>query len=145
MGSAVEAVAADHMVGIGLIRKRIDESFGGHGLMESSVENSDHRSIGHDRLARADAHQVRGVVKRRKVVEAFNGFNDLVGKKHGFGELLAAVNNAVTDGEDLIHIGNDAVNGIDQRIENELDSVGVVLHILNEFKALFAGRFIGQL
>ena len=104
VGSAVETVAANHVFGVCLIGKTVDESFLGHCLMERSVENADHWSVGHDCLACADAHEICRVVQGCKIVKALDGFKNFIGEQNGFGKFFAAVNNAVTYCIDLSHV-----------------------------------------
>ena len=47
---------------------------------------------------------------------------DVLGDKHGAGEFLAAVEHSVADSADLIGRGDNAVLGVNERIEHKLDA-----------------------
>ena len=105
----MEAVTTDTVVFVVLIGDGIHICFAGHGLVERSVEHSDHGNITHDILAGFDAGNVGGVMQGRKGDAFLNGGHDAVIDKHGVGKLLAAMNHTVADCVDFLHGGNNAV------------------------------------
>ena len=92
---AVEAVAADAVVLIILIRNSVHEGLAGHGLMESGVENCDHGDIAHDITAGIDADDVCGIVQGGKGGALLESLHDLVCDEDGGSKLLTAVNDTV--------------------------------------------------
>ena len=145
MAGAVEAVAADLVLLIELIRQGIGVGHRGHGLMEGGVKHGDHGGAGHQGLAGADADDVGGVVQGGQVA-LLNGGHDLVGDEDGLGELLAAMDHAVTHRVDLLHGADHAVLGIHQGVQNGLDGLGVGGHgHVGVLDGLLAGGLIGEL
>ena len=67
-------------------------------------------------------------MQRRERVALLDGLHDFVSDDNGPGKLFTAVNDAVTDGVDLLHRTDDAVLFIDQRIEHGLDGLIVRGH-----------------
>jgi len=120
VGGAMEAVAADIIVLVVLGGNGIAVSLGGHGHVESGIEHSHLRRVGHDRLAGADAHQVCGVMQGAQGDALFDGLDDLVIDDAGVGELHAAMQHTVADSIDLVHGLDHAVLRIDQDLQNSL-------------------------
>ena len=146
VGSTVEAIAANLVVLIVLMGDGVGVSHLRHGLMESGVEHGDHGGVGHQLLAGLDTNDVGGVVQRSQIVALLDTGHDLVGDQHGLGELLAAVNHAVTDSVDLGHGADDAVLSVDQSVQNSLDSLGVSGHShISALNDLLALGLIGKL
>ena len=105
----METVAADAVVFVVFVRNCVHEGLAGHSLMEGGVEYADHGNVAHDLTAGIDAGDVCGVVQGSEGSAFLEGCHDLVGDKHGGSELLAAVNDTVTDSVDLLHGGHDTV------------------------------------
>ena len=118
---AVEAVAAHLILGVPTVRNGIDECLGGHGLMESGVENSDHGLAGHNVLACLDTNQVCRVVQRSQGDALLDALHNLTVDDDRVGKLLTAVNHAVTHCVDLVRALDDAVMVVLQDIQHLLD------------------------
>ena len=125
---AVEAVAADAVLLVIIIGDRVHIGLSGHGLVESSVEHGDHRDVAHNGLAGVDAGDVGGVVQRSEGDALFDRLHDLVVDQHGGGKLLAAVDDAVTDGVNLLHRAYNAVFLARQLVDDSGDRLGVRGH-----------------
>ena len=89
--------------------------------MEGGVEHGDHGHAGHELLAGLDADDVGGIVQGREGIALLDGGHDLVGDDDGLGELLAAVDHAVTDRVDLLHGADDAVLLVNEGVQNSRD------------------------
>ena len=96
--------------------------------MEGGVEHGDHGHAGHELLAGLDADDVGGVVQGREGIALLDGGHDLVGDDDGLGELLAAVDHAVTDRVDLLHGADDTVLLVHESVQNSRDGFVVSGH-----------------
>ena len=67
MRGTVRSVAADMIIGIIIIRKRVHVSVVRHGLMECGVEHYHLRGLGKHLGDGVDAEKVRRIVERREV------------------------------------------------------------------------------
>ena len=105
--------------------------------MESGVEYADHRNIGHDLTACANAHHVCRIVQGREIRNGFDNVHDILINDNRLGELLTAMNYAMTDRIDLIHALNNAVLGIKHGVYDYADSFDMVFNVSNDLKALF--------
>ena len=126
---AVEAVAADAVVLVIFIRDGIHIGLAGHGLVERSVKHGDHwHVVAHDGAAGVDAGDVGGIVQRGKRRALLKGGHDGIVDLDRAGKLLAAVDDAVTDGVDLFHGGDHTVLGAGQLVDDRGDGFGVGGH-----------------
>jgi len=126
---AVEAVAADAVVLVVFIRNGVHIGLAGHGLVERGVKHGDHRHVvAHDGAAGVDAGDVGGVVQRGERRALLEGSHDGVVDLDGAGELLAAVDDAVADGVDLLHGGDHTILGAGQLVDDRGDGFGVRGH-----------------
>ena len=98
---AVEAVAADAVVCVELVRHGVAPGVLGQGAVEGGVEHGHLRHVRPLLRDGADAQHVGGVVQRGQRVEPFDGAGDLVVDQHGLAEPLAAVHHAVPHGVQL--------------------------------------------
>ena len=98
---AVEAVAADAVVGVELVRHGVAPGVLGQGAVEGGVEHGHLRHLRPLLGDGADAQHVGGVVQRGQRVEPLDGAGDLVVDQHGLAEPLAAVDHAVPHGVQL--------------------------------------------
>ena len=64
--------------------------------------------VGEDGLRGLDAHDVRGIVEGAEVLHRAEAVEDLGGDEDGLRELVAAVEDAVADGSDYLHVLDDA-------------------------------------
>lgn len=126
---AVEAVAADLILGVPAVGHGIDVGLGGHGLVEGGVEDGHHGGVGHDLLAGLDAGDVGGVVEGGQGDALPDAVHDLAVDDDGVGELLAAVDHTVADGIDLGHVLDDAIVVVGQHLHDQLDGGLVVGHV----------------
>ena len=93
--------------------------------MKAGVKNGDLRYV-HYLFAGLDALEVCGVVERAEFEALSDSDLDVLGDEHGAGEFLAAVEHSVTDSAYLIGRGNNAVLGVNERIEHKLDGCAVI-------------------
>ena len=100
----------------------------GHGLMEGGVEHGDHGDLAHDGAAGVDAGDVGGIVQRGEGGALLDGLHHFVVDEHGGGELLAAVDHAVTDRVDLFHGVDHAVLGAGEFINDGGNGLGMRGH-----------------
>ena len=91
-----------------LVGNSVYKGFGWHRLVESRVEDHDVRHAGEGFPHGVYAHEIRGVVQRRQVRAVLDVLDHRVGDEGGFRVLLAAVNDAVSDGGKLVQIFDDA-------------------------------------
>ena len=129
VGGAVEAVAADLVLGVPAVRHGVDVSLGGHGLVEGGVEHSHHGGVGHDFLAGLDAGDVGGVVEGGQRDALPDALHHVLVDDHGMGELLTAVDHTVAHRVDLGHVLDDAVVVVGQDLHDQLDGGLVVGHV----------------
>ena len=126
---AVEAVAADAVIPVIFIRNGVHIGLSGHGLVERGVEHGDHRHVvAHDGAAGVDAGDVGGVVQRGERRALLERGHDGVVDFDRAGELLAAVDDTVADGVDLLHGGDHTVLGAGQLVDDRGDGLGVGGH-----------------
>ena len=127
VGSAVEAVAADGVFLIILVRNAEHIGFLGHGLMEGGVENGDHGGLFSENfLAGFHGDSLGRVVERTKVAE-FNAdvLDKLVVNSGGRFVFLGTVEHAVTDGFDFADVLDDFVFAGGEKFNKLLESLFV--------------------
>ncbi len=125
---AVEAVAADAVVLIVFIGNCVHVCLAGHGLMEGGIEHRDHGNVAHNVAAGVDADDVCWVVQGSEGGALLESFHDGIVDAHGGSELLAAVNDAVTDGVDLLHGCDNAVLGAGELVDDGCYCLGMGGH-----------------
>ena len=108
VGGTMETIASYFILLIVFIGKAVQICLLRHGLMESSIKNSCHGSIGHQLLAGTDTNQICRVVKRSQVIALLDGLHGLIGQKGRGRELLAAMYDTVSNGTNLIQALNNA-------------------------------------
>ena len=113
VAGAVEAIAADLVIPVIVHGDRVHISLLGHGLMESSIKDSYHGSLGHQSLAGIHADEVGGVVQRSQIGDILDSLNNFISNDSGGSELLAAMDDAVADSADLVERLQNA--GLSQR------------------------------
>ena len=121
VGRAVEAVAAEMILGIVLGGDGIAISLRGHGHVERGIEHGDLRLARHGLFTGFDAHEVGGVVERAEGDALADGLLAGVGDDAALDELVAAVEHAMADRVDLVDGLDDAVFRIDQNVHDRLD------------------------
>ena len=129
VGGAVEAVAADAVLLIVLVRQCIHIGVVGHRLVEAGVEHSYLGYAGHHSLASADTGQVVGIVQRSELAALFDGCNNVFVYDNGAGELLTAVENAMSYCGDLRQGFDHTVLGRYESVQNQLNRLFVVSHL----------------
>lgn len=109
VGGAVEAIAADLVLLIVLIRHSEHVSLLRHGGMESRIEHDNFRDfLAENAHAGTNALYMCAVVQRCKRDEAFDALDDLFVNENGLAEERAALNDTVADSSDFAQILNDA-------------------------------------
>ena len=94
--------------------------------MEGGVEDADlGHVLAHDLDAGVDAGDVGGVVQGGEGGALLERGHDLVGYQHAARELLAAVDDAVADGVNLVHGAHDAVLGAGELVDDGGYGLGV--------------------
>ena len=139
VAGAVEAVAAHAVFLVIFIIDAVDESLRRHGLMEGGVENHDIRELRQHGLDRENALQIGRVVQRREGHDFLDAFDNFRSHQHGLGELLAAVNDAVSGCRELVEALEDPVLGIHQHIQHILDSLCMCREINFAHHCIHAG------
>ena len=141
----MEAIAADLVLGIGVIGQGVDKGFLGHGLAPGGIEHRHHGDAGHDLHAAPDAHQVGGVVEGTQGYARLNGIQHVVVDDHGLGELFAAMEHPMAHRVDFVHAFHHADVLVRQGFQHHADGLGVILHVLFKHMGILARRFVGQL
>ena len=94
--------------------------------MERGVEHSHIGHALHGLFAGLDAHQVGRIVQRAERNALSDGRLARFVDDAGLGERHAAVQHAVTDGVDLVNVGNHADLFVDQHFQHQLHGLGVI-------------------
>ena len=129
VGGAVEAIAADLVLLIVLIRHSEHVSLLRHGGMESRIEHDNFRDFLAENVhAGANALYMCAVVQRCKRDEAFDALDDLFVNENGLAEERAALNDTVADSSDFAQILNDADFAVEKCVLDLLERFGVVRH-----------------
>ena len=110
--------------------------------MESRIEHRNVGGVGHHLLAGLNALNVGRVVQRPEDDVVIDGFHDLGVDDLGLGEGRAAVQHAVTDRVDLLHVGDNALFLIGQRLDDVGHGVGMVLQRLVEHDFALGGGLL---
>ena len=97
--------------------------------MECRVEDRDLRHARHQPQASPDAVEVGRVVERRELAHLLDLLEDGVGDERRLDELLAAVDDAVADRDDLAHVLHDAPLGVGQEREDVVHRLVVAVHL----------------
>ena len=100
---AVETVTADFVVGVELVRQRVEIGALRHMLVESGIEDDDLFQIGEDFARSVNTGNVRRVVQRGEADAVHNLVAHIVIHEDGFGEIFAAMHDTVADGLDFVH------------------------------------------
>ncbi len=135
-GRSVEAVPAHGEFLVPFVGQGVEVAFGGHGLMPGCVDDRGMGNVGKDGLCRLDSHDVCRVVQGAEILDFPEGVDHLLGHEDRFGELAAAVQDAMPDRLDDVHVLDDPGLGIGEGLDDELDRDLVV-------RALVLGRILG--
>ena len=134
VAGAVETVTTDFLFGITLVRKRIQESFGGHSLMEGGVEDAHVLDVREQFLHHVDAEQRGGVVQGRQFAKLGDLLALFVADDHTAVEILAAVRHTMTHRVDFVQGLDDTVHRVGQSLEHQPHAHFVVgnggLHVI---------------
>ena len=117
---------------------------GRDGLVEGGVEDADLGDAREERLAGLDALEVGRVVERGELDALPDGGLDLVGDQDRAREILAAVDDPVADAVDLGLVPDDAVLGVEQEGQDDLDGHLVVLDLADLADLVLALGLIGD-
>ena len=124
---AVEAVAPHPVLLIEGVGDTVEVRVLGHGLVEGRIEHGDLRNALPQRCAAGEnARDIRRVVGERRT--CLHRAQHVLVDQDGLGEALAAVDDAMADGTDLVHGGDDAVFRVGQRAQHLADRLGVGGH-----------------
>ena len=142
----VEAVAADAVLLIVLLRQRIQIGLRGHGLMEGGIEYRHHRGVRHQSAARKDSGQICRIVQRCKIGDLTDALDHVIIDERRLRELLAAVHDAVSHRTDLGQRLHDAALRVRDGIENQADGLLMILDLglRLDFPAMIADVLIGD-
>ena len=144
VAGSVEAVTANLVLLIVLVRDTVEVSFLRHRLMECGIEYGNFGNAGHKLHAGVDTDEVRRVVKRSKVAALFDALNNFVVDDNGGREFLAAVYDTMTYCTDLGEILNHAVLGICEGCKHVLDCYFVIRKRIFKNNLLAAGGGVLQ-
>ena len=100
---AVETVTADFVVGVEFVRQRVEEGALRHMLVEGGIEDDDLFQVGEGLAGGVNTGDVRRVVQRGKADAVHNLVAHIVIHEDGFGEIFAAMHDAVADCLDFVH------------------------------------------
>ena len=141
----MRTVAADLiLLGI-LIFDGVSRSLLGLGGMERGIEDENLGNLRHNGGTAVDTHQMCRGMQGCKVNAHTKLFHDLGGDQAGLKEVGTAVDDAVTDSLDLLHILDAAVLRIGQRIDEDLGSNGVVGHVHCKLNLSAVGKLMRDL
>lgn len=112
--------------------------------MESGIEDGDLRDAGHHLLAGADAGEVVGIVQGTQLAAFLDRRDDLFVDDDRAGELLPAVEHAVTDCRDFGKRLDHALLLGNEGVKDELDRLGVVRHLNFQLVLVSAVHFLGE-
>ena len=130
----VEPVLADAVLLVIFVGDRVKIGLRRHGLVELGVENTNVRDPRHRRFARLNPGEVGRIVQRPERETLPDDLLDLLVDHHRGGNLLAAVENPVSDRDDLPEVGNDTALRIDQLGADLLESLLQILDRNDPFK-----------
>ena len=144
MRSSVEAITADGIFLIHLIRQRILERFLFHAHAPCGIKHRHLRRVGHCLAACVDSHQVCRIMQWSERDDFLDCGDTFIRNKRGRCEIRTAVQDAVTDRGDIFHVLDNADLLIRQYAEHQLDRLLMRGH-RSFFGELFTVRgFIGQ-
>ncbi len=144
VGGPVEAVPPDPELLVESVGEAVNERPGRDRLMKRGVENPDLEDPGEQGFAGLDPLQVVRVMQRRELDALPDRGLDLLGDQGRFGEIFAAVDDAVADAVDLALVPDDAVLGMEQQGEDHLDGDAVVQDFPDLPDLVLALRLIGD-
>ena len=124
----MEAVAAEMILFVILLRDRVAIGLRGHRHMEGSVEHGNLGLVRHDLLAGLNAHQVSGIVQRAERDAVADCLLAGLVDQAGGSKLHTAVHHAMTDGVDLVHGTNHADFRILKNLQNGGNRLGMGGH-----------------
>ena len=107
---AVEAVAAHALLLVKLVGQAVEIGVGRQRVVKRRVEHGDVRHGGKQPPHLADAGDVHRVVQRRERIERLDLRQHLVGDERAFGELLAAMHDAMRDDAHFARAADHAVS-----------------------------------
>ena len=153
---AVRTIAAHFILLVVVVIDGVEVRIVGHGRMEGRVEHERHLLVGHNGAAGVDAEDGGRVMERRELGDLVHRLHDFVGDERRLGECLARGDDAVADGVDLVHRGEDARLAVHKFFEDEGDGFGMVrkflfddvllpLCLVRELAARDADAFAGTL
>ena len=128
----MEAITANAIFLIQLIRNRIHVSIVRHCLMESRVKHTDLRNVGKQCRNSSHTLQVGRIVKRSQIIASIDGIKCFLVQYHGFAETFAAVYDTVSDSPQLIERLQCTIFLAGQSLEDELHTHGMFRNVLLE-------------
>jgi hypothetical protein len=93
--------------------------------MESGIKYENLRNVLHNCKTAADTLKVCARVKGSVVVAKLKLCKNVIVKKHGLGEEVAAVDYSVTYCLDLSHIGDNADLSVGESVDNDTNRIGM--------------------
>ena len=122
MRSSVEAITTYTILFIQFVRNSIHVSIIRHCLMESRIEYTYLRNVRKNSRNCIYPFQVSRIVQRSQIIASCKGFQYLLVQQYRFAETLASVYHTVTYGIDFIQRFDSAIFGVNQRIQDKLNS-----------------------
>ncbi len=117
----MEAVAADLQALVVLVGQSVHVGLFGHAHAEFGVENGNVGNAFKEGFAGLDAGEVRRIVERAEGEAVLDDLLHLLVDEHRLGHGLAAVEHAVANGVDLVLALDDALFGVGEQGDDELD------------------------
>ncbi len=128
MRGAVEAVATYALLLVPLVGQAVEVGIGRQRLVEGGIEHRDMRDAGKELHRLAHAFEVVRIVQRRQCREGLDVGQHLRRDHRGAGELAAAMDHAVADGDDVQRGEQESVveleHGLEQHVEEFAEGEG---------------------
>ena len=141
---SVEAISADFIFLIVLIRYCIEICFLRHGHAKTGIPNGHILLVGHNRLAGLDTHKISRIVQRSKVETLFDNPFYIFIHNNRLTVFGTRMKHTMTDCRDLVRALHHAMHRILKRIQNQSDRNLVIRHRLLGHIFVLASRLVSQ-
>ena len=128
VAGSVEAISTNSVLFIIFVGNRINIGFGGHGLMESGIKDTNHRCIGHQSLAGINTGKIGGIMKRCQFHTFFQGIDYIRSDQHRGSIFFSRMNDPVADSTNFVHGSYDSMVLIHNGFQNMTDSIRMIGH-----------------
>ena len=141
MRSTMEAVSANAVFLIHLIRERVHIAVLRHRLMECGIKHAYLRQTGHQLVDCLYTLQVGRVMKRSKLTHFLECSNHLIVDYYRRSKLLATMHHAMAYCVDFLQVLDSTNLRIGKERENELHALGMLRHIVHDLALLTIREF----